>query len=139
MKLRFWLHNLLFLALIGLLFFLLVPQTFAHPGRTDSLGCHTCRTNCPRWGLYYGQYHCHNSKPSYYTTPTCPLFSSYNYLSKSCECWSGYLVSGNSCISANTYCVNRYGVGARYNSLSNSCECSYNYVYKNGICQWNWQ
>jgi hypothetical protein len=36
--------------------------TFAHPGRTDKYGCHTCRTNCPRWGLSYGEYHCHNSK-----------------------------------------------------------------------------
>lgn len=34
----------------------------AHPGRTDSAGCHTCRTNCPNWGLSYGEYHCHNSK-----------------------------------------------------------------------------
>lgn len=36
--------------------------TFAHPGRTDSSGCHTCRTNCPNWGLSYGEYHCHRSK-----------------------------------------------------------------------------
>lgn len=34
----------------------------AHPGRTDSNGCHTCRTNCEKWGLRYGQYHCHNKK-----------------------------------------------------------------------------
>jgi len=34
----------------------------AHPGRTDSSGCHTCRTNCPNWGLSYGEYHCHRSK-----------------------------------------------------------------------------
>jgi len=34
----------------------------AHPGRTDSSGCHTCRTNCPSWGLSYGEYHCHRSK-----------------------------------------------------------------------------
>ena len=36
--------------------------SFAHPGRTDSSGCHTCRTNCPSWGLSYGEYHCHRSK-----------------------------------------------------------------------------
>ena len=36
--------------------------TFAHPGRTDSSGCHTCRTNCPQWGLSYGEYHCHRAK-----------------------------------------------------------------------------
>jgi hypothetical protein len=35
---------------------------FAHPGRTDSSGCHTCRTNCPKWGLSYGEYHCHRAK-----------------------------------------------------------------------------
>lgn len=32
----------------------------AHPGRTDANGCHTCKTNCGKWGLEYGQYHCHN-------------------------------------------------------------------------------
>lgn len=35
---------------------------FAHPGRTDSVGCHTCRTNCLNWGLSYDEYHCHRSK-----------------------------------------------------------------------------
>ena len=34
----------------------------AHPGRTDAYGCHTCRTNCPNWGLSSGEYHCHNAK-----------------------------------------------------------------------------
>lgn len=37
-----------------------VNDVYAHPGRTDSNGCHTCRTNCEKWGLGYGQYHCHN-------------------------------------------------------------------------------
>ena len=36
--------------------------TQAHPGNTDSAGCHTCRTNCPSWGLSYGQYHCHTPR-----------------------------------------------------------------------------
>ena len=31
----------------------------AHPGRTDSSGGHTCRTNCESWGLGYGEYHYH--------------------------------------------------------------------------------
>ena len=22
----------------------------AHPGNTDAYGCHTCRTNCSKWG-----------------------------------------------------------------------------------------
>lgn len=34
---------------------------YAHPGRTDSSGGHTCRTNCDSWGLEYGEYHYHNS------------------------------------------------------------------------------
>lgn len=45
----------------------------AHPGRTDSKGCHTCRTNCAKWGLRYGQYHCHgktNSSTSSNTNKT---------------------------------------------------------------------
>lgn len=45
----------------------------AHPGRTDSNGCHTCRTNCAKWGLRYGQYHCHgktNSNTSGNTSKT---------------------------------------------------------------------
>lgn len=41
------------------------PSTvLAHPGRTDGNGCHTCRTNCPQWGLAYGEYHCHNNGSS---------------------------------------------------------------------------
>lgn len=42
---------------------LALPGTvFAHPGNTDAYGCHTCRTNCPKWGLSTGEYHCHNAK-----------------------------------------------------------------------------
>jgi hypothetical protein len=47
----------------------------AHPGGLDANGCHTCRTNCEDYGLFYGQYHCHNtiSTP---TTPSVPPSSS---------------------------------------------------------------
>jgi hypothetical protein len=38
--------------------------SLAHPGRTDSSGCHTCRTNCASWGLSNGEYHCHRAKTS---------------------------------------------------------------------------
>ncbi|QLC85419.1 YHYH domain-containing protein [Priestia megaterium] len=34
--------------------------TFAHPGRTDEDGGHTCYTNCEEWGLEYGEYHYHD-------------------------------------------------------------------------------
>lgn len=96
---------------------------YAHPGGTDSLGCHTCRTNCSSWGLFSGEYHCHQSKgftqpsdpisshwgdggsgyttpePSYsyptYSAPSCPLMSLYDSLSKSCKCITGYIVGKN--------------------------------------------
>jgi hypothetical protein len=40
--------------------FIFIRGVFAHPGRTDAKGCHTCKTNCESWGLSYGEYHCHN-------------------------------------------------------------------------------
>jgi len=49
-----------FIILLFCFGFLFVKISWAHPGRTDSSGCHTCRTNCPGWGLSYGEYHCHN-------------------------------------------------------------------------------
>lgn len=45
------------------LFSLALPATVsAHPGNTDASGCHTCRTNCSKWGLSTGEYHCHRAK-----------------------------------------------------------------------------
>jgi hypothetical protein len=48
----------------------------AHPGRTDSSGGHTCRTNCASWGYGQGEYHYHGggrasgeSTGSTYTAP----------------------------------------------------------------------
>ena len=52
---------LLLIIILGGISVIIIP-IFAHPGRTDSSGCHTCRTNCPSWGLSYGEYHCHRSK-----------------------------------------------------------------------------
>jgi len=52
--------KLINIALFVLLFW--PTASLAHPGRTDSYGCHTCRTNCASWGLNTGEYHCHNAK-----------------------------------------------------------------------------
>lgn len=41
-----------------------VTDVQAHPGRTDANGGHTCRTNCEKWGLEYGEYHYHNGGSS---------------------------------------------------------------------------
>lgn len=49
------------LLIIISLFVLILPMSvFAHPGRTDAQGCHTCKKNCSSWGLTDGEYHCHN-------------------------------------------------------------------------------
>lgn len=41
--------------------FLFSPNmVLAHPGRTDGSGCHKCNTNCAKWGLSSGEYHCHS-------------------------------------------------------------------------------
>lgn len=42
--------------------FLLPSLVYAHPGRTDSSGCHTCYSSCVKWGLKSGMYHCHSTK-----------------------------------------------------------------------------
>ncbi|WP_373925827.1 YHYH domain-containing protein [Brevibacillus laterosporus] len=63
----------------ALLFFLFLTmlaipfqQTSAHPGRTDKNGGHTCRTNCEKWGLSYGEYHYHNGGGSSSIKSTSP-------------------------------------------------------------------
>lgn len=47
--------------LVGAVWTIVPPSSAeAHPGGTDSRGCHTCRTNCARWGIPTGFYHTHN-------------------------------------------------------------------------------
>lgn len=56
------------LVIFIILISLILDTACAHPGRTDSKGGHTCRTNCDQWGLNYGEYHFHNS----YSAPPTP-------------------------------------------------------------------
>ncbi len=55
----------------------LASPALAHPGRTDSSGGHTCRTNCPSWGLSYGEYHYHNGGGRS-TAPVTPIVTVYD-------------------------------------------------------------
>lgn len=64
------------LSILVLSIFLIPLFSYAHSGRTDSSGCHTCRTNCPNWGLSAGEYHCHNAKAA--PQPEEPVRSIYN-------------------------------------------------------------
>lgn len=57
-------RKILLLAIVIFFSSAIYSPASAHPGRTDSSGCHTCRTNCPSWGLSYGEYHCHNGGSS---------------------------------------------------------------------------
>ncbi len=160
----------IFIALFVL--FLFPNYAFSHPGNTDTYGCHTCRTNCPSWGLSYGEYHCHQSKgltqpldpisshrsdsgvgyttpaPNYsypsvgyptFSTPSCPLNSSYDSLSGNCKCNSGYVVSKNvlgdeSCTSGLSYCIGKYGYGSNYDASTKTCQCDSGYILKNEQC-----
>lgn len=47
------------ISLIIILF--LSGQVHSHPGRRDSQGGHTCRTNCEQYGLKTGEYHLHGT------------------------------------------------------------------------------
>jgi micrococcal nuclease len=47
----------------------LVTPAFAHPGKLDKNGGHTCHTNCEKYGLKKGQYHYHKKRK----TSTKPL------------------------------------------------------------------
>lgn len=108
----------LILATVAL--FLLSPAS-AHPGNTDSSGCHTCYTNCESYGLDYYEYHCHT--PKIQAAPVCPLFATYDYGQQTCKCNYGYYASGGSCISYQQTCVNQLGPSSVYNAFENVCKC----------------
>jgi hypothetical protein len=126
--------------------FVLSNNVSAHSGNTDASGCHTCRTNCTSYGLYYGEYHCHNPKPyvpsytpSIPITPSCPISSSYDSISGKCKCYYGYVAdtdySGKlKCVSGDSKCREIYGYGSKYNSISNKCECNYGYIMSGSKC-----
>ncbi len=65
--------NLTFVLLLTLI--ITPTAVIAHPGRTDSGGGHTCRTNCPSWGYSYGEYHYHGG----YTPPEPTPIITYEY------------------------------------------------------------
>src|SRR3989344_8977463 len=62
------------------------------------------------------------------------FMASYDYLSNSCKCMSGYVfgkdfLGKTTCVSGSSICYNKYGYNSQFDSLSNSCECSYGYVF----------
>lgn len=120
-----------FYVFIGILFLATPFITSAHPGNTDSYGCHTCKTNCSNWGLSYGEYHCHNAKGLY--QPEEPIRSHYgDYGTGYTEPWPNYTSP-----SYNTYTyptTPSCPTFSRYDSFSGDCECIYGYVAYGGQC-----
>ena len=50
--------------LVVLTLALTVSPAFAHPGKRAADGCHSCRTNCAKWGEVEGERHCHGARES---------------------------------------------------------------------------
>ena len=64
----------LYLILTLSLFLFFTSSVSAHPGKTNSSGCHTCKTNCQAWGLNNYEYHCHDGNT--YTNSNGQVFNS---------------------------------------------------------------
>ena len=47
----------------------------AHPGNTDSKGCHQCRTHCDKWNVPWDIKHCHGDKVEEDSSPHIKKFS----------------------------------------------------------------
>jgi len=59
--------------IFSIILILLSLPAFSHPGRTDSSGCHTCRTNCEeKYNIPYGFYHRHNPLRACHEQKTLP-------------------------------------------------------------------
>lgn len=73
--------NVLRFLLVMILLLNIPSPVLAHPGRLDSMGGHTCQTNCLNWGLTPGEYHYHsntgyaNSKNEFYLNDGTRWFS----------------------------------------------------------------
>jgi hypothetical protein len=133
LKLLFLLTSVIFFLFLSLI----VPRyLFATSGCCSWHGGQSyCDYSTGRWVCADGTY-----SPSctcgggYVPPPTCPLFSSYNSITEQCECYSGYIASGNQCISRDQACRDQLGYSSRYNSLTGNCECMYGYIISGGKC-----
>lgn len=64
----------------------------------------------------------------------CPINSSFDDLSQSCQCDFGYISVNKKCFKAEQYCKDSFGVNSRYNETSEKCECNYGYIASFGQC-----
>lgn len=87
--------------------FLFTTEVLAHPGRTDSNGGHTCRTNCSKWGLNDDEYHYHNGNT--YTNSKGQIFNS-----------DGTMINNSGVINSNSDSNNNNNNSNNSNSNSNN-------------------
>ena len=84
--------------------------------------------HCHYYSTPSSNYYSPTYSPTINTPPSCPLFSSYNTLSKSCTCYSGYYIKNNSCVSIDEICRDQYGYSAR-STIGDKCTCGYGYRF----------
>lgn len=128
----------------GFLYFFNISEVEARSGCCSWHGG-VCTYKCPD-GINVGYRCCdgtslsakcapyYSSCPVFKSTPKCSSHSTYNSLTGSCECNYGYIVSGDKCIDADTFCQDKHGLHSNYDSLSKSCKCDYGYKLINTKC-----
>lgn len=47
-------------------------RALSHPGKTDHAGGHKCLRDCEKWGLFYGEYHEHDTEGKVIRIRTAP-------------------------------------------------------------------
>lgn len=115
-------------------------NNYSYPGNTNPYTGETAGGNPDTYlNNYYNKTPSYSAPtPSYTFTPppSCPLFASYDSLSGTCKCNTGYTSNGSSCISLDSYCTGNMGYGAQYDSLKDKCSCKHGYVLgSNGKCE----
>ena len=104
----------------------------AHPGNTDAYGCHTCRTNCPKWGLSYNEYHCHRSKGL--PQPKAPVKSSASGITVPAP---DYAIPKNTYSPSTLYSppsIPSCPLNSSYDNVSGNCKCYSGYAVQNSSC-----
>lgn len=67
--LRVFVARMVVVVVCAAAFLYAVVPVHAHSGNTAADGCHYCWTNCDRYGVVYGERHCHNGNKAA-CTPT---------------------------------------------------------------------
>jgi len=64
----------------------------------------------------------------------CPDNASFDELSQSCQCKSGYAMVKSECVTQNQYCADSFGANSSYDAVNNKCKCNYGYIAVQSQC-----